>query len=135
MIISEAPYQDVLKLRQQVMYPDKDIEFVKLRDDGLGLHIGVYENEELVSVMSIFLHDREVQFRKLATHTDMQKKGYASVLMKWLIDYANDMKFERLWCNARTNATDFYKKFGYQETKNRFVKDGYDYIIMEKLFQ
>lgn len=135
MIISEAPYQDVLKLRQQVMYPDKDIEFVKLRDDGLGLHIGVYENEELVSVMSIFLHDREVQFRKLATRTDMQKKGYASVLMKWLVDYANDMKFERLWCNARTNATDFYKKFGYQETENRFAKDGYDYIIMEKLFQ
>lgn len=133
MIISEAPYTETLKLRQQVMYPDKDIEFVKLPDDDMGLHIGVYENEELVSVMSIFLHGREVQFRKLATREDMQKKGYASALMKWLIDYANDMKFERLWCNSRVGATDFYSKFDYKETDVRFEKNGYDYVVMERL--
>lgn len=134
MIISEAPYTDTLKMRQQVMYPDKDIEFVKLSDDDMGLHIGVYENEELVSVMSIFLHGREVQFRKLATRQDMQKKGYASALMKWLIDYANDMKFEKLWCNSRVDATDFYKKFDYKETSVRFTKNGYDYVVMERIF-
>ena len=134
MIISEAPYQDVLIMRQQVMYPDQDIEFVKLPDDGLGLHIGVYENEELMSVMSVFLHGREVQFRKLATRTDMQGKGYASALMQWLIDYANDMKFDRLWCNARTGATDFYKKFSYIETDNHFSQNGYDYVVMERKF-
>ncbi|MDR2949024.1 MAG: GNAT family N-acetyltransferase [Dysgonomonas sp.] len=134
MIISEAPYEEVLAMRQQVMYPDKSIEFVKLPDDDMGLHIGVYENEELMSVMSVFLHGREVQFRKLATRTDMQRKGYASALMQWLTDYANDMKFDRLWCNARTNATGFYKKFGYKETDKSFVQNGYDYIIMEKTF-
>lgn len=132
MIISEAPYQDVLALRQQVMYPDKDIEFVKLPDDNLGLHIGVYEADELLSVMSIFLHvPGEIQFRKLATRRDKQKKGYASALMKWLIDYGNDMKFERIWCNARIDTTDFYKKSGYKETENRFSKNEYDYVIME----
>ncbi len=134
MIISEAPYEEVLAMRQQVMYPDKSIEFVQLPDDDMGLHIGVYENEELMSVMSVFLHGREVQFRKLATCTDMQRKGYASALMQWLTDYANDMKFDRLWCNARTNATGFYKKFGYKETDKSFVQNGYDYIIMEKTF-
>lgn len=132
MIITEVPYQETLALRRQVMYPDKDIESVKLPDDNLGLHIGVYENDELVSVMSIFLHNPgEIQFRKLATRIDMQGKGYASALMKWLIDYVNDMKFERIWCNARTNAIDFYKKFGYKETEDRFSKNGYDYVIME----
>jgi len=116
------------------MYPDKDIDFVKLTDDNLGLHIGVYENEELVSVMSVFLHGRELQFRKLATRSDLQGKGYASALMQWLIDYANDMKFDRAWCNARTDATGFYKKFGYAETDERFSKNGYDYVIVEKKF-
>lgn len=134
MIIAEVPYNDVLQMRTKVMYPDKDIDFVKLEDDDRGLHIGVYENEELVSVMSIFLHGREVQFRKLATRTDMQRKGYASALMQWLIEYANDMRFERLWCNARTNATEFYKKFGYEETDVRFSKNGYEYVIVEKRF-
>lgn len=135
MIISEAPYQDVLHIRQQVMYPDKDTEFVKLSDDERGLHIGVYENEVLVSVMSIFLHGRDVQFRKLATCNNMQGKGFASALMQWLIDYANDMKLDRLWCNARANATDFYKRFGYKETDERFSKNGYEYVVMERSFQ
>lgn len=135
MIISEVPYNDVLLMRQQVMYPDKDTDFVKLSDDDRGLHIGVYENDILVSVMSIFLHGREVQFRKLATRADVQGKGYASALMQWLTDYANDMKFDRLWCNARTNATGFYRKFGYEETDEHFTKNGYDYVLMEKKFQ
>jgi len=134
MIISEAPYQNVLNMRWQVMYPEKDTEFVKLPDDDMGIHVGVYENEELVSVMSIFLKGRDVQFRKLATRNDMQHKGYASALMQWLIDYANDMKFDRLWCNARTDATGFYKKFGYEETDERFTKNDYEYVIMEKRF-
>lgn len=134
MIISEAPYQDVLNMRKQVMYPNQDIDFVKLTDDEKGLHIGVFENEELVSVMSIFLEGRAVQFRKLATRVDMQGKGYATALMQWLIDYANDLKFERLWCNARMEATDFYKKFGYEETTTCFEKNGYNYVVMEKLF-
>lgn len=135
MIINEVEYEDILKLRQEVMYPDKDIEFVKLPDDAMALHIGVFENEKLVSGMSIFLNGREVQFRKLATRSDLQKKGYASALMQWLIDYANDMRFDRLWCNARQGATDFYKKFGYEETDSRFSKNGYDYVVMERNFK
>lgn len=134
MIITEVPYHDVLTMRQQVMYPDKDTEFVKLSDDDQALHIGVYEKDELVSVMSIFLHGRDVQFRKLATRNDMQGKGFASALMQWLIDYANDMKLNRLWCNARINATGFYSKFGYEETDERFSKNGYEYVVMERKF-
>lgn len=134
MIITEVPYHDVLTMRQQVMYPDKDTEFVKLSDDDRALHIGVYEKDELVSVMSIFLHGRDVQFRKLATRNDMQGKGFASALMQWLIDYANDMKLNRLWCNARINATGFYSKFGYEETDERFSKNGYEYVVMERKF-
>ncbi|WP_029904354.1 GNAT family N-acetyltransferase [Prevotella sp. 10(H)] len=134
MIITEVPYEDVLAMRKEVMYPDKDIEFVKLADDNMGIHIGVYEKEELVSVMSIFLQGRDVQFRKLATRTDMRGKGFASALMQWLIDYANDMKLNRLWCNARTGATGFYQKFGYVETDERFEKNGYEYVVMERKF-
>lgn len=134
MIINEVPYDAILTLRQQVMYPDKDIDYVRLPDDDKALHIGVYENDELVSAMSIFLDGRAIQFRKLATRADMQGKGYATALMQWLIDYANDMKFDRLWCNSRTSAVGFYHKFGYRETNTRFSKDGFDYVVIEKLF-
>ena len=133
MIINEAPYDKVLLIRQQVMYPDRDLEFVKLPDDDRGLHIGVFENEELMSVMSLFLDGRDVQFRKLATITEHQHKGYASALMQWLIDYANDVKLDRLWCNARVEAVDFYKRFGYTETDEVFERDGHRYVVMERV--
>ena len=77
MIITEAEYNDVLALRQQVMYPDKDLDFVRLLDDNRGLHIGVFENEELVSAMSLFIEGRDVQFRKLETRKERQGRGYA----------------------------------------------------------
>lgn len=133
MIITEANYDDTLILRQQVLYPEKDIEFVKLPDDNLGLHIGIEENKELVSVMSLFIEmeTKAVQFRKLATRTDMQGKGYASNLMKWLIDYASDMKLNKLWCNSRKESIGFYQKFGYKETDQTFEKNGHEYVIME----
>lgn len=134
MIISEAPYDKTLLIRQQVMYPDKDLDFVKLPDDEKGLHIGVYENEELMAVVSLFIEGREVQFRKLATIVEYQRRGYASALMKWLIDYANDIKLDRLWCNARKDAIGFYSQFGYAETNDTFSKNGYDYVVMEKKF-
>lgn len=134
MIITEAEYNDVLALRQQVMYPDKDLDFVRLLDDNRGLHIGVFENEELVSAMSLFIEGRDVQFRKLATRKDMQGRGYASHLMKWLIDYAMDIKLDRLWCNARKDVVGFYKQFGYSETEESFSKNGHDYVIMERKF-
>lgn len=136
MIITEVPYDKVLTLRQSVMYPDKDIDFVKLPDDGKGIHIGYYEDDKLVSVMSIFMGDgKEIQFRKLATQQDKQKKGYASALMKWLMDYAKDVKLSRVWCNARVNATGFYKNFGFVETDQVFSQNGYDYVVMEHRFQ
>ena len=131
MIISEVPYNDVLALRHRVMYPDKDIDFVKLDNDDRGLHIGVFENGKPVSVMSIFLHGREVQFRKLATLNEMQGQGYASALMKWLIEYATDMQFDRQWCNARVDACGLYEKLGYKKTDERCSKNGIDSVVME----
>ena len=135
MTINEANYQDVLKLRHSVMYPDKDIDYVKLDNDDMGIHMGVYEAGELMTVVSIFMDkDRNVQFRKLATRTDMQGKGYASAMINWLIDYANDVKLNGLWCNARKEATGFYEKFGFEETDKTFSKDGYDFVVMQRKF-
>jgi len=39
---------------------------------------------------------------------------------------------KKIWCNARKNKGNFYKKFGLEETNTSFIKDGKDYVIMEK---
>lgn len=131
-MIQEAPYNEVLKIRHEVMYPEKDIEYVKLPQDHLGLHMGYYSDGKLMSVVSLFLENRDLQFRKLATIESKQNKGFASEIIKWILDYAKDVKLNKVWCNARINSAPFYEKFGFVKTNNIFSKDGYDYVIMEK---
>lgn len=133
-MINEVPYDQVLEIRHKVMYPDKLKEVVILSDDDKGIHIGYHKNDNPVSVVSIFLNNGELQFRKLATLEEFQGKGYASQLVKWILDYARDMQFPRVWCNARVGKIDFYKKFGFEPTGQTFEKDGYEFVIIEKRF-
>lgn len=133
-MINEVPYADVLEIRQKVMYPEKDQDYVVLPNDNEALHIGYYKEGILVSVLSLFLENRELQFRKFATLSEYQGQGYGSELMKWILDYARDMQFDRVWCNSRIEKTDFYKKFEFVETDQVFEKDGRQFIILERKF-
>lgn len=131
-MIQEVPYEEILQIRHKVMYPDKDIEYVKLPEDHLGLHIGYYHKGELVSVASLFLENRNLQFRKLATKTEHQKKGYASEIINWMLSYAKDVKLEKVWCNSRLDKVEFYKKFGFIQTDKTFSRDKHEYVVVEK---
>ena len=130
-MIDEVSYTEILSIRQQVMYPDKEKEFSILDNDNKGLHIGYYLEGKLVSAVSLFLEDRELQFRKFATLTEYQNMGYGTKIMEWILDYANDMQLSKVWCNARINKTEFYKKFGFVETNQTFSKNNLEYVIME----
>jgi GNAT superfamily N-acetyltransferase len=134
-MISEVQYTEILDIRHQVMYPEKDRDYAILPDDDMGLHIGYLVEEKPISIVSLFLENGELQFRKFATLTKYQKQGYGSKLLEWIIDYAKDMHFSRVWCNSRIEKTDFYKKFGFEETNEIFERDGRKYIILEKKFQ
>ncbi|WP_421942489.1 GNAT family N-acetyltransferase [Pedobacter sp.] len=122
------------RIRHESMYPDAPFDLVKLKDDFDGIHFGLYAEHKLTGVVSLFNEGDIYQFRKLAVLPNDQKKGYGKVLMEYLIDFCKIQKASKLWCNARVNATEFYYKFGFHETHNRFSKDGNDYVVMELEF-
>lgn len=130
-MIAEASYDDVLRIRNQVMYPEKDVNYVKLANDKEGIHMGYFIDEKPVSVFSIFLENNKIQFRKFATLIEYQRKGYGSKLIEWLLKYASDMQFESVWCNSRYDKRNFYKSFGFKETNKIFERDGIKYVILE----
>lgn len=131
-MIQEVPYDEVLKIRKEVMYPDQDLDFVKLTNDHESIHMGYYINGKAVSILSLFLKNNELQFRKFATLQDQQGKDYGTKLIEWVLDYAKSMNFDSVWCNARQGKLSFYKKFGFKETDKTFEKNGYTYIIIKK---
>lgn len=113
------------------MYPNYGIEEVKLADDFEGIHFGLFDKNALISVVSTFIKEDTMQFRKFATLNSEQGKGYGSLLMAHIIQFAKDENCKRMWCNARCNASAFYAKFGFTETEQKFHQDEHDFVIME----
>ena len=132
--IKEVALHDVWQLRQEVMYPDETLDFVKLEEDETGVHLGVYEGEELKTVISLFKNDGELQFRKFATRVASQGKGYGTYLLEYVMKWASENQIKRIWCNARATATGMYEKIGMRTTGYGWKKFGLDFIMMEKQF-
>src|SRR3990170_5580295 len=131
-LIREVPIEDVWHMRQKVMYPDETIDFVKLENDEQGLHLGLYIANTLASVISVFENGDEIQFRKFATQTAMQGKGYGTTLLQHVMDWAASTGKKSIWCNARLMATEMYRKFGMQTVGESWRKYGIEFIKMEK---
>lgn len=121
------------EIRHKVMWPDKPIEFVQLEEDNKGLHFGVFDQEKLVSIVSCFVDNQEMQFRKLATLEEYQGKGIASELLNFIFEVAKKQNLSKIWCNARSNKKSFYEKFGMIDTHKIFAKEGQEFTIMEIL--
>lgn len=116
------------------MWPDMPFDFIKLPEDTNGDHFGLFTNEELTSIVSLFQTGPGVaQFRKFATKESEQGKGYGSKLLSHLIQFAQKQGYHTLWCNARVDKTDFYKNFGMFETQETYLKQNIKFVILKKV--
>ena len=130
--IKEISYPSTWEIRHKVMWPEKPLAFVKLPKDEEGLHLGLFLNDCLVSIVSAFIIDGEAQFRKFATLEEVQGKGYGSQLLSHLFNRLIKMKVQKIWCNARVDKVPFYQRFGLVKTENYFSRGEIKYVIMEK---
>lgn len=134
MEIKEITASETWDIRHNVMWPDQPFEFVQLEEDNSGFHFGVFTNNKLVSIVSCFIVEEEMQFRKLATLQEYQGKGSASHLLKYILQFAKEKNIKKVWCNARSNKKSFYEKFGMKDTFKTFTKAGQEFTIMEIIF-
>ncbi|ELR68827.1 GCN5-related N-acetyltransferase [Fulvivirga imtechensis AK7] len=132
-MIKEITADATWPLRQEVMWPDKDMDYIRLPDDSNGRHYGYYVDHQLISVISLFEQSDSIQFRKFATANPHQGKGYGTQLLQHVLDSLVGTGHCRIWCNARIDKALFYEKFGLKKTATRFEKDGVSYVVMEKL--
>ena len=116
------------------MWPNKPIEYVKLPNDENAKHFGLFINGEITSIISLFVVNNEMQFRKFATLIAYQGLGYGTILLKSIIDSAKKEGIRKLWWNARVEKSEFYKRFNLKPTDEKFEKGGIEYVIMEKKF-
>ena len=132
--IVQITSEETLSIRHKVMWPNKPVDFVQLPNDAEGRHFGYFKNDELISVISLFVKNNEAQFRKFATLKEYQGKGFGSELLNELMLISAKEQLSKIWCNARINKIDYYSKFGMIETNKQFIKGGIGYVIMERIF-
>jgi len=130
----EINASETLPIRHKVMWPNKPLEYVELPNDVNGKHFGLFVNEEITSIVSLFTENNEAQFRKFATLIEHQGFGYGTILLNKVIDLIKEDKITKLWCNARVEKAKFYERFGLKLTDKKFNKGGIDYVIMERIF-
>lgn len=131
MNIRKISAEDTLQLRRDVLYPNESLEAVKVDHDEDGLHFGVFDQGQLVTVVSLFLDRDSAQFRKLATAPAAQGKGFGKAILAHLADICKKEKIKLLWCNARDTAVTFYDGLGYTKKGDYFVKGGITFVRME----
>ena len=130
--IVEISAEETLNIRHKAMWPDKHIDYVRIANDDEGRHFGLFIDDFMVSLVSLFIVNKEAQFRKFATLPAYQGKGFGTLLLKEIMDTVKDENIDRIWCNSRTNKSGYYAKFGMTLTNKTFVKGGIEYVIMEK---
>ena len=124
--------EETYPLRHAVLWPDKPLDFVKIDNDADGHHYGAFQNGELVAVISVFVDGRTAspgranpgrsRFRKFATRPDCQRQGIGTLLLNRVIADARQAGATLLWCDARLDAADFYRRFGMEAVSEVFYK-------------
>ena len=122
-------------IRHTVLYRQRENSEIKILDDAEGLHFGLYNNDELVSVLSWFQEKENAVLRKFGTVASMQNKGYGAKLLRYVIEYSKAKKIKILYCNASSSLVSYYLRFGFKLTGRQYQHDGSFFSVMElKLF-
>lgn len=135
MEIKKIAAQDTLPLRHRVLWPDESIEFCKVDEDDSGTHYGVFIDERLVCVASVFITNNVARLRKFATDPDFQGQGIGSMLLQTMMSELMSHRVEMFWCDARESACSLYQKFGMTRQGERFYKGDVPYFRMSITWQ
>ena len=133
MTVKQVPAPFVRPLRQAILRPHQTIEeCVFPGDDGPdAAHFGAFVDGQIVSIGSIFPESPEGQaipnawrLRGMATLPDVRGEGYGAGILTACIAHAREHGGQLIWCNARTPAIGFYRKFGFVTVGEEFELPG-----------
>ena len=119
-----------LPLRQQVLWPDKSQDECRVDGDESGEHYGVYLDEKLLCVASVFIEGESARLRKFATLANYQGQGIGQFVLQRIIADLKQKGVKVFWCDARESASSLYQRFGLTAAGDRFYKGDIPYRKM-----
>lgn len=111
--------EETLPLRSSVLRNNQPLAQCRFSTDDSGYHLGYFEDEQLVSVVTFFEEDFTelgpdgYRLRGMATRPEFCGRGYGRALIKFAIDELKNRGAAYIWCNARSSALGFYLKLNF----------------------
>jgi GNAT superfamily N-acetyltransferase len=141
-IIKKIPSTETFSVRHHVLRAGKPIESCIFNGDDLEttLHFGLYIEQELVGIVSlfqkcnpVFKEQNQYQIRGMAVLQNHQRKDFGKALILHSEAYCKNQNVDLIWFNARVEAVGFYEKMGYQKNGSSFeIPDVGEHILMFK---
>ena len=129
-----AEYQQELDLRNDVLRKPLAMNLFDedLSVDALDIHIGCFQNENLIGVLILSPKAGYVKMRQVAVTPKAQGKQIGRKLVQFSEQIAKNKGFTRIDLNARETAVDFYLKNGYLILGERFLEVNIPHFKMFK---
>ncbi|MFT5758215.1 MAG: putative GNAT family N-acyltransferase [Alteromonadaceae bacterium] len=135
MDIRTIRWDEALPIRHEVLWPNEPMLFCKVDGDEKAKHYGVYANDKLVCVASVYIDGDVARLRKFATLVAFQRCGIGASLIHYIVNELKMLGAVSFWCDARKTAASFYKKFGMEIQGTEFNKSGIVYVKMQVALQ
>lgn len=133
MDVKQIEAKDTYQIRNHILRKGLPIEscYFEGDSDENTFHLGAFVDDKLASVASFYFKNNpnfeeeyQFQLRGMATLEEYQGQGLSSALLKTAFPLIQKNHVKLLWCNARKNATGFYKKVGFEVCSDEFHIDG-----------
>jgi predicted GNAT family N-acyltransferase len=127
--IKKITYLDTFPVRSAVLRQGKPIEtcFFLGDDAEETTHFGLFDDEKLIGVASIFKVNNEnfeqnnqFQLRGMGILSEYQGSGFGNALLDEICSFVKVKNGEILWFNARENAVKFYQNCGFSVLGDSF---------------
>ena len=112
---------ETYKLRLEVLKTCEEYAYKYQGDfDKNTIHIGAFENNNLIGIVSLMktsnnsFKGKQMQLRGMAIIKSSQGKSVGAKLINKCVLFCRDRQIDLIWCNARKESVDFYKKQGFE---------------------
>lgn len=120
---------DIFHLRDVVFVVGQKITEVSEIDgeDPRCHHAMLLYGQQLIGTARVFMEERPIVVGRVAIHPDFQKKGFGSVLMKFVQEQLNGESAE---LHAQAHLEDWYSSLGWRRVGDVFMEANIPHVHM-----
>ncbi|WP_431167605.1 GNAT family N-acetyltransferase [Tenacibaculum halocynthiae] len=137
-VIKKIKTEDTYLIRKEVLRKGIDLPYKFVGDfDDETYHLGAFFNDKQVGIVTLMKSennnfvDNQYQLRGMATLTEVRGKGIGKQIVNEALSLLRNDGVTTLWCNAREEASSFYKGLGFNMVGESFIveKVGVHYVM------